>query len=195
MKKLSQIFIPMLVLATLLLSACTGTATLDGSKVDSALVDFTGVIESITGDQWVVNGQTFTVDPALVPAGLFKVGDTIQVQAEVAVDGSITVTNVGAPVASTPVVGTPVVGTPVVGTPVVVDNSNDDNGNDSNSNDDNGNDSNSNDDNGNDDDSNDANGNDDDSDDDNGNDDDSNDNEDNNNVSNDNSSNTNGNGG
>ena len=133
----------MLVLASLLIGACAGASAPasfpGGGKVDAALVDFTGVIESINGDQWVVGGQTITVDPAIVRDGPYKVGDTIKVEAQVEADGSVVVTRVEAPVA--------------------VDNSNDDNSNssnsnDSNSNDDNSNDSNSNDDNSNDDDSN-----------------------------------------
>ena len=181
----------MLVLASLLIGACAGASAPasfpGGGKVDAALVDFTGVIESINGDQWVVGGQTITVDPAIVRDGPYKVGDTIKVEAQVEADGSVVVTRVEAPVA--------------------VDNSNDDNSNssnsnDSNSNDDNSNDSNSNDDNSNDDDnsnssnSNSSNSNDDDDDDDNGNgsnSNDSNSNDDDDDDSNDNGSSGNGN--
>lgn len=203
MKKISKILIPMLVLASLLIGACAGVSAPasfpGGGKVDAALVDFTGVIESITGDQWVVSGQTITVDPAIVRDGPYNVGDTIKVEAQVEADGSVVVTRVEAPVA--------------------VDNSNDDNSNssnsnDSNSNDDNSNDSNSNDDNSNDDDSNSnsdddddddnsnssnsnsSNSNDDDDDDDNGNgsnSNDSNSNDDDDDDSNDNGSSSNGN--
>lgn len=143
MKKISKFLIPMFVLASLLIGACAGASAPasfpGGGKVDAALVDFTGVIESINGDQWVVSGQTITVDPAIVRDGPYNVGDTIKVEAQVEADGSVVVTRVEAPVA--------------------IDNSNDDNSNssnsnDSNSNDDNSNDSNSNDDNSNDDDSN-----------------------------------------
>ena len=138
MKKLSRILVYVLALATLILSACAGAAapvgTSGGSKVEAALVEFTGVIESMDGNQWVVNGQTITVDPAVVNDGPFNIGDTIKVEAQVAVDGSITVTRVESPSADV--------------------NSNDDNGIDDNSNDSNDNDGNSNDDNGNDDNSN-----------------------------------------
>jgi len=137
MKQSFRIFISVLALSTLLLSACGGVAapvTAGGSKVDAALVEFTGVIESIDGNQWTVNGQVITVDPAVVKDGPFNVGDTIKVEAQVAADGSITVTRVESP--------------------SVGDNSNDDNGNDDNSNDVNENEDNSNGDNGNDDNSN-----------------------------------------
>lgn len=139
MSKLSRILLPVFVFAALALSACAGAATpastAGGSKVEAALVEFTGVIEAIDGNQWTVNGQIITVDPSVVADGPFNVGDTIKVEAEVAADGTIIVTKVEAPSAD--------------------DNSNDDNGNDDNSNDDNENEDNSNDDNGNDDNSND----------------------------------------
>lgn len=144
MKKLSQIIIPLLVLATLLISACTGAAApadaSSGSKVEGAPVEFTGVIEFIDGNQWtLVGGQVITVDPSVVGDGPFNVGDTVKVEVEVQADGSMVVTRVEAPLAD--------------------DNSNNANSNDANSNDDNSNDSNSNDGNGNDSNSNDDNGN------------------------------------
>jgi hypothetical protein len=172
MKKVLTVLAPLTMLTLLLISACSGVAASEekgnGSKVEPSLVEFTGVIESIDGNQWVINGQALTVDPAIVRDGPFDVGDTVKVEAEVALDGSITVTRVELPSAD--------------------ENSNDDNGNDDNSNDDNGNDDNSNDDNGNDDNSNDDNGNDDNSNDDNGNDDNSNDDNGNDDDSNDNDS-------
>ncbi len=125
MKKLFRTFIPMFVLATLLVSACTAASPVtSGSKVEYAPVEFTGVIESIDGNQWVVGGQTITVDPSVVGDGPFVVGDTVKVKAEVQADGTIVVARVEAPSAS--------------------DNSNSSNSNDANSNDSNGNDSNSN---------------------------------------------------
>ncbi|NWF62970.1 MAG: hypothetical protein HXY38_01580 [Chloroflexi bacterium] len=143
----------------MLVSACGGTATetsAGGNKPRASLVEFTGVIEAMDGNQWTINGQVFTITDDLLDDDSFVVGDTIEVKAEVQADGSVVVTNVSQPGSAD-------------------DNSNDDNGNDDNSNADNGNDDNSNDDNGNDDNSNDGNGNDDNSTDDNGNDDNSND--------------------
>lgn len=160
MKKLSRTLIPLLVLATLLISACGAATPADtgAGKVQAAPLEFIGVIESISGDgtEWTfTDGQVITIDPSVVHDGPFDVGDTVKVEAEVAADGAITVTRVEAPSPD--------------------DNSNDDNLNDDNGNDDNSNDDNINDDNGNDDNSNDENGNDDNSNDDNGNDDSSND--------------------
>jgi len=177
-KKLSKILIPMLVLAALLISACTGAAAPAGSsggiKVDAAPVEFTGVIEAINGNQWTVGGQVIMVDPSVLRDGPFNVGDTVKVEAEVQADGSLVVTRVEAPSAD--------------------DNSNDDNINDSNSNDENVNGDNSNDGNVNDDNSNDDNINDDNSNEDNINDDNSNEdniNDDNSNEDNSNEDNIN----
>jgi hypothetical protein len=128
MQKFSKILMPMLVLATMFISACNGAATpastSGNGKVEAAPVEFTGVIEAIDGNQWTVGGQVITVDPSVLRDGPFIVGDTVKVEAEVQADGSIVVTRVEAPGAA--------------------DNSNTDNGNDANSNDDNGNDANSN---------------------------------------------------
>ncbi len=98
MKKLFRNLIPMLVLSTLLVSACTGVSAplsnSGGSKVEAALVEFTGVIEAINGDQWTVGGQVITVDPSVLRDGPFNVGDTIKVEVDVQQDGSIVVTRV-----------------------------------------------------------------------------------------------------
>ena len=72
-----------LVLAAMLLNACGAAQPTESSvgavKGNASLVEFTGVIDSINGDQWVVNGQPLTVDPAIIKDGPFKVGDTIKV--------------------------------------------------------------------------------------------------------------------
>ena len=159
MKKQFRFLLVVVALVSMLISACGGTANTSagGDKPRASLVEFTGVIEAIDGNQWTINGQVITVDPAVLRDGPFAVGDTVKVEAEVQEDGSVVVTRVEPPVAG-------------VDDNSNDDNSDDDNGNNDNSNDDNGNDDNSNDDNGNDD-----NGNDDNSNDDNGNDDNSND--------------------
>ena len=166
MKKQFRFLFVVLALVAMFISACGGAATANssvgGDKPRASLVEFTGVIEAIDGNQWTINGQVITVDPAVLRDGPFAVGDTVKVEAEVQADGSVVVTRVEPPVAG-------------VDDNSNDDNSDDDNGNNENSNDDNGNDDNSNDDNGNDDNSNDDNGNDDNSNDDNGNDDNSND--------------------
>ena len=182
MKKLSKILVPMLVLATMLISACTGAAapadTSGGSKVSASPVEFTGVIEAIDGNQWTIGGQVITVDPSVLRDGPFIVGDTVKVEADVQADGSIVVTRVEAPSVDDNSNDVNSNDTDSNDTNSNDANSNDTNSNDTNSNDDNGNDVNSNDDNGNDADISDDNGNDDDSSDDNGNDDSSIDDED-----------------
>ena len=104
MKQSIRILVFVLVLSTLLVSACGGVAasasdTLAGSKVNAAPVEFTGVIEAINGNQWTVNGQTITVDPAVVRDGPFNVGDTVKVEVDIQTDGSIVVTRVEIPAA------------------------------------------------------------------------------------------------
>ena len=137
MKKIANYVLIVTVLVSMLLGACT--AAPGAAKVDSAPVAYTGTIESIDGDQWVVNGQIITVDPSVVRDGPFKVGDVIKVEVAVSQDGSLTVTRVELPQADD------LIQLPEMGD----DNSNDANGNDANSNDDNSNGGNSNDDNGN----------------------------------------------
>jgi len=148
MKKQSYLLVLVLALTSILISACGGSAAISapnatsggGSKPQASPVEFTGVIEAINGDQWSINGQTITVDPAVVRNGPFNVGDTVKVEVNVQSDGSVVVNRVEAP--------------------GIDDNSNDANSNDANSNDGNSNDANSNDVNSNDANSNDANSND-----------------------------------
>ncbi len=128
------------VLFAMILSACGATAAAEtetsagSNKPLASLVQFTGVIDAIDGNQWTVNGQVITVDPAVVRDGTFKIGDTVKVEGEVQADGTLVVTRVELPTDAS--------------------NSNDDNGNDANSNSSNANDANSNSSNANDDNSN-----------------------------------------
>ena len=144
MKKQSKFLLILAALFAMILSACGGTAATEtetsagANKPLASLVQFTGVIESINGNQWTINGQVYTVSDDLLDDDSFEVGDSIEVEAEVQADGTVVVRNISQPGSAD-------------------DNSNDDNGNDDNSNDDNGNDDNSNVDNGNDDNSNDDN--------------------------------------
>jgi len=91
-----------IVLFGLLLSACapaaapTETANVGGGKPVSSVV-FTGVIESMNGDQWVINGQTIKVDASVLRDGTFMVGDTVKVEAAVAEDGSVTAQRIETP--------------------------------------------------------------------------------------------------
>lgn len=178
MKKYSNLFLVLAALTAMLISACggaaVGTETSAGSgKPLASLVEFTGVIEAIDGNQWTVNGQVITVEPSVLRDGPFEVGDTVKIEAEVQADGSLVVTRVEPPAGDN-------ANTNDDNTDSGLGNSNgNSNGNDNanangnsnsngNSNDDNSN-GNSNDDNSNDDNSNDDNSNDDNSNDDNSN--------------------------
>jgi hypothetical protein len=86
----------------ILLSACApagnSAAPVDvgGGKFQPEVI-FTGAIESMNGNQWVVNGQTITVDESVMRDGPFSVGDTVKVEAKVTADGSITAQRVETP--------------------------------------------------------------------------------------------------
>ena len=171
MKRNSQYVLIIFVLASMLLGACAGAApsVAGGGKVEASSVAYTGTIESINGTQWVVNGQTITVDPSVAGNGTFNVGDVVKVEVKVAQDGTLTLTSVEIPSQ------TDLSDLPGLGDDNSNDaNDNDANGNDVNGNDVNGNDANGNDVNGNDDNSNNSNGNDGNTNDGNGNDDNSN---------------------
>jgi hypothetical protein len=92
-----------IVLLGLVLGACapaalpsTAPANVGGGKAVSEVI-FTGVIESMDGDQWVIDGQTITVDQSVLRDGPFAVGDTVKVEASVAGDGTVTAQRVETP--------------------------------------------------------------------------------------------------
>jgi hypothetical protein len=93
-----------LTIATLLLSAC-GAATVTPAAPEAAAsakavampVTFVGIVDSITGDQWVISGTTVTVNPAIVRNGPFNVGDRVKVEGFTHSDGSLTLSRVEAP--------------------------------------------------------------------------------------------------
>src|SRR5512133_1556766 len=101
MKKQFRFLLVVVALVSMLISACGGTATADtsagGDKPLASLVEFTGVIEAIDGNQWTINGQVITVDPTILRDGPFVVGDTVKVEAEVQADGTVVVTRVESP--------------------------------------------------------------------------------------------------
>ncbi|HSL46053.1 MAG TPA: DUF5666 domain-containing protein [Anaerolineales bacterium] len=185
MKKV-QFSLLVFVVASIILSACgapvpaTAIATVGGGKVEPIPVAFLGTVESMAGDQWVINGQTVTVDDAVVRDGPFSAGDQVKVEGVVNPDGSFRVSRVEAPAASD-ISTLPRFGDENSNESDASDaNTNDANVNDSNVNDDSGTSVNANDDNSNavnlnDDNSNSANTNDDNSNDSNSNDDGSND--------------------
>jgi len=93
------------ILASYLLSACAGTApaapqssssnpsAMDAPQVLAVEVAFSGTVESMNGNQWVVDGKTVTVDPQTV-ADAVQVGDLVKVQGKVNQDGTIASTRV-----------------------------------------------------------------------------------------------------
>lgn len=149
MKSTFRVFLAVAAIFSALLNACAPAtapvvkdAPVTGGKPHASLVEFTGVIEAINGDQWTISGQTVIVDPSVLRDGPFNVGDTVKVEGQVASDGSIIITRIESPSAFDE-----------------DDNSNDSNINDDNSNDDNDNDADNDNDNDNDDDSSDDNDN------------------------------------
>jgi hypothetical protein len=121
MKVFTRSLIFIFVLGTLVLSACTGVAapanSPAGDKVQAELVVFTGVIEAINGNQWTINGQVVTVDPAVVSNGSFKVGDTVKLEGQVVQDGSVVATRLETPPAPVVIVDTPTQSASVAETP------------------------------------------------------------------------------
>jgi len=97
-----SLFVTVVLLAAYVLSAC-GNAPLPSStapgaaKVDASIVAYVGAIEGMDGDQWIVGGQTLTIDPAVVRDGPFQVGDVVKVEATVNPDGSLTVSSIEMP--------------------------------------------------------------------------------------------------
>lgn len=181
-----RFFIFVLILGALVLSACgaagaaatAAPAAVSGSaKTEAMPVAFIGIVDSITGDQWVISGTRVTVDESVVRDGPFQAGDRVKVEGLVNPDGSLSVSRVESPTPQAAATEAPVsvdnsneaIGNVNTSDANINDgNINDDsslvNSNDDNGNDDNSNDSNINDDNGgntNDDDSNDDNSNDD----------------------------------
>ena len=72
-------------------------ATLFRGKVEAIPVAFTGMVERIAGDQWVINGLMVTVDPAVVRDGPFSIGDQVKVEGVVNSDGFFIVSRVEVP--------------------------------------------------------------------------------------------------
>lgn len=96
----TRIFVvSVLLVAAYVAGACGGTlpaAPVDDTaaiKVLAAEVEFTGTVESIDGDVWVVDGQSVTVDLQNVDPNI-QVGDTVKVEGVVAEDGTITATEI-----------------------------------------------------------------------------------------------------
>lgn len=105
--KAFRFFQVVIILSGILLSACAGAPgsqsapnTSPGGDKPVSEVVFTGTIESMNGDQWVINGQTVIVDPSVLRDGPFMTGDSVKVEARVAGDGSVTAQRVESPSAA-----------------------------------------------------------------------------------------------
>ncbi len=61
----------------------------DDDSYKGAKVEFTGTVESMDGDQWVIDGQTVIVAGAKIE-GNIQVGDVVKVEAYAGADGTLT---------------------------------------------------------------------------------------------------------
>ena len=103
--KATKIFPAVLILIGILFSACTAAPSTAAAAQDNGSGDapriteivFTGVIEGLDDDRWVINGQTVQVDASVVQGGPFIAGDTVKVEALVGDDGSVTAQRVESP--------------------------------------------------------------------------------------------------
>ncbi|MEW6094726.1 MAG: DUF5666 domain-containing protein, partial [Chloroflexota bacterium] len=88
-----------LVFAGLLLAACDFVVPA-GAEVQvaddglSAQVEFTGTVDSIAADQWVIQGFTVLIDAQTMIDGAFAVGDVVDVHAVVDGVGTVTATRI-----------------------------------------------------------------------------------------------------
>jgi Domain of unknown function (DUF5666) len=93
-----------LTLAAVFMAACNaalpagaeGKLSADGQ---SALVEFTGVVDSIAADQWVVSGQALLITPQTVIDGSIGIGNNVKVYATVTADGAVTADKIELPIA------------------------------------------------------------------------------------------------
>jgi hypothetical protein len=100
MKQTSRIILVVLAIAAILFVrighvSAAQISEPEGSHVQKVEVTFTGVIEKMDQNQWVIDGNTIIIDPAL--AGSFKVGDTVKVEGFLQSDGTVSAKNVELP--------------------------------------------------------------------------------------------------
>ncbi len=99
MSKSRLFLLSTLVFAGLLLAACD-IAVPAGAEVQvaedglSAQVEFTGTVDLIAADQWVIQGYTVLIDAQTVIDGAFAVGDVVDVHAVVDGVGTVTATRI-----------------------------------------------------------------------------------------------------
>ena len=99
MKKINRtMFFSILVVLAYVLSACSGAPA--GQSTNDQLaqpgqaqdVVFTGTVESVNGNQWIVSGQTITVEDGT--AANIAMGDNVKVEAHVREDGTVTAVHI-----------------------------------------------------------------------------------------------------
>jgi hypothetical protein len=66
----------------------------------SAQVEFTGVVDSIAANQWMISGQAVLISAQTVIDGVFAAGDSVKVHATVTADGAVTADKIESPSAS-----------------------------------------------------------------------------------------------
>lgn len=95
MKTISRFkVISFFLIAAYLLAACGGTRSQstnlsNSPQVDANVIAFIGIVESISGTQWTVGGQTITLDGQAALEPNISVGDEVRVEANVSADGAV----------------------------------------------------------------------------------------------------------
>ncbi len=90
-------------LAAVFMAACNaalpaGAEAKLSADGQSARVEFTGVVDSISADQWVVSGQVLLITPQTEFDGSISVGSTVKVYATVTADGAVTANKIELPI-------------------------------------------------------------------------------------------------
>ena len=91
--------LPFFLVVAYLLAACGGTFprstnSTEGSKLEPNVVAFTGIVQSMTGTEWTVGGQKFTLDSQVSLDPNIGVGDEVKVEANVFPNGSVVASKV-----------------------------------------------------------------------------------------------------
>jgi hypothetical protein len=92
-KKTGIVIFALVLLAGLFLAGCGPLPAGAEIKVNpdgtSAQVEFTGIVDSIAADLWVVAGQSLVISPLTILDASILVGDEVKVHATVALDGTV----------------------------------------------------------------------------------------------------------
>ena len=94
MQKPKYLIMSLLVLGAYLVSACSGATPAPAVVEDSSNgqfqeIVFTGIVESMDGGQWQINGEVVSVDAVTSVDGNIQVGDRVKVEASVSSDGTV----------------------------------------------------------------------------------------------------------